>query len=564
MKISVRGYRRIARADLDLSPIALVAGQNGAGKTSLFQAVAAALTKNTTPMGIAKKDAGFLVHRGVGAGSVKVTTEGGHVQIDWPECKGTYEGQDPPRASTFAAGTECILDLKSDARAKALAGYVNSAPVITDLYDAMNDAGFTDDAVRKTWEAIEADGWDAVHRKSSEFGANLKGQWEAVTGERYGSAKAADWRPDGWTDELAAADLSSLEREIAEAKATLEKTIATSAVSADEIKRLRADVAAFEPTALEKMRDAISGAREAVEEAEKERAALPAADADEGIPCPSCGTHLMVDRAYKGPTTLKLAEKVTEADLKKRRTARAEADGKCERLRGDLATLQTSLAGLENKQRAAELAQKRLAEVGGADAPAGGATAAEVDAAREAVAKAEKAHAAANAKLRADRIHGQIARNAKLIEILAPDGLRRRKLAAGLESFNADLAELCASAGWPAVRLDEELSAHYGAEPYWNCSESQQMRVRITLQVAIAQADQSSAVLIDRADMLDQKGRNGLFGMLKAAGLPALVLMTANVPDKVPDLRRAGLGASYWLDGGALSPIGQAETRAAA
>lgn len=564
MRISVRSYRRIERADIDLAPIALVAGHNGAGKTSLYQAAVAALTRHTTPMGIAKKDAAALVARGSDLGSVRVATATGHTAISWPACKGETDGTAPPSSSAFAAGAACILDMKDDDRARALGGYVNSIPTVTDLYTAMNDVGYSDDAARKIWEKVEGEGWDAIHGKTVENGAKLKGQWEAVTSERYGSAKAGDWKPAGWSAELANADLSSIEREISEAKAALEGTIATTAVSAAELERLRTEAVGNAPGALERMQRAVEGAQETVTAAEEERAALPAADNDAGIPCPSCGTHLIVDKAWKGPTALKLAETITESDLKLRREARAAADGKCERLRGILTTQRNGLNNLENAERTAEAAKAKLAEIAIADAQSGQQAPDEVAGRRAALADAEAAHKALSSKLNADRIHAAIGKNVTLIEILAPDGLRRKKLAAGLDDFNGRLEKLSAAAKWPAVWIDETLNAFYGTEPYWNCSESQQMRTRITLQVAMALGDQSEAVLIDRADQLDQKGRNGLFMLLKHAGLKALVLMTINAPDKVPALAKAGLGHSYWLDGGSVAEIGQAETKAAA
>lgn len=564
MRVAVRNYRRVERADIDLSRIALVAGQNGAGKTSLHQAVAAVLTRRTSPMGIAKKDAAQMVLRGAQSGESRAIHDGGAASVSWPSCEASAEGTAPPSATLFAAGLASILDLKPEDRAKALAGYVNAAPTVTDLYGAMNDAGYTDDAVRKVWESIEAKGWDAIHSKAVENGASLKGQWEGVTGERWGAAKGEAWAPAGWTLDLASADVSSLQREVGEAKAALEGSIAKSAVSSAELDRLRADARGPDAETMGKMRAAVAGQRETIDHFEAERAALPPAENDSGIPCPSCGKHLVVDRAWKGETSLKLAETVPEAVLKERRAARAALDGRCANLRDDLAKLQSGLTRLETEERAAELAKAKLAEITTADTNSIATPAAEVEARRQALTQAEAALASVNAKLAAAKVHAGIAKNILLINILAPDGLRRNKLAAGLDAFNAGLAKLSAAAGWPAVRLDETLDAHYGLEPFWNCSESQQMRVRVTLQVAMAQTDQSSAVLIDRADMLDQKGRNGLFGLLKAAGLPALVLMTANNPDKVPPLARAGLGRSYWLQAGTLAEIGAAPAKAAA
>jgi hypothetical protein len=68
----------------------------------------------------------------------------------------------------------------------------------------------------------------------------------------------------------------------------------------------------------------------------------------------------------------------------------------------------------------------------------------------------------------------------------------------------------------------------------------------------MAKMDESAAVVIDEADILDQKGRNNLFALLKDTGIRAVVCMTANKPDVVPDLAKAKLGQSYWVKDGVV------------
>ena len=54
---------------------------------------------------------------------------------------------------------------------------------------------------------------------------------------------------------------------------------------------------------------------------------------------------------------------------------------------------------------------------------------------------------------------------------------------------------------------------------------------------------------------LDAPTRSGLFSMLGQAELSAVVCMTLSRREQVPDLARAGLGESYWLDDGVLEPL---------
>ncbi|RMD61382.1 MAG: hypothetical protein D6826_10040, partial [Alphaproteobacteria bacterium] len=170
------------------------------------------------------------------------------------------------------------------------------------------------------------------------------------------------------------------------------------------------------------------------------------------------------------------------------------------------------------------------------------------------------------AKREADRIHTAIEANQHVIDVLAPGGLRARKLAEAVRRFNAEaLAPLCEAAGWRAVTLDNGLEPTYGGRPYALLSASEQYRVRATLQVAMARLDGSEAVILDAADILDRRGRNGLFKMLIAAGLPALIGMTITDPEKTPppDLAASGRGMTYWIENGIAAPLGNGARAAA-
>jgi hypothetical protein len=51
--------------------------------------------------------------------------------------------------------------------------------------------------------------------------------------------------------------------------------------------------------------------------------------------------------------------------------------------------------------------------------------------------------------------------------------------------------------------------------------------------------------------------------VLRAAGVDALVAMTINRPEFVPDLEKAGFGASYWIEDGIARPLDEAMQEAA-
>ena len=64
MNIEIRNTLGVERADIVVSPIALLSGLNGAGKTSTLTAIGCALTGITMPASLPKKDAKVIVRDG--------------------------------------------------------------------------------------------------------------------------------------------------------------------------------------------------------------------------------------------------------------------------------------------------------------------------------------------------------------------------------------------------------------------------------------------------------------------------------------------------------------------
>jgi hypothetical protein len=156
----------------------------------------------------------------------------------------------------------------------------------------------------------------------------------------------------------------------------------------------------------------------------------------------------------------------------------------------------------------------------------------------------------------AENIQRRIVGNDRVLTILAPGGLRAKKLARVLDLFNsAQLAPLCAAAGWRAATLDAEMTIAYGGRPYRRLSTSEQYRVRAVVAVAMARIDGSDMVVLDAADVLDGTTRSELFALLDEAQLPALVCMTLTRKEQVPDLAAIGAGCSYWISSGICEPL---------
>lgn len=555
MKISGRDYRGIERFDIELNQIALIAGRNEAGKSCVLEAARAALCGMAIPIvGVLKKDAKLLVRDGAERGHAHVEyDDGGTAQVEWPSTSVKGDCDPPMQCTDYASGLLHLLDQPVAGRAQALRTYINSDPTQEEVEAAAKDAGYQDGAIAKIWAGVRDD-WDATYRRARAYTVKLKGQWQEVTGEKYGAKKGADWGSVESTDREALVESANT------AEQTVLDTAGAVAVSDVEIERLNRDIEAAKETENRMaLNDELNPVRDKLKEFQDERDAIPDEVDDfgpaiENAPCPDCGSVLTV--AATAPLVLASYSpepevKPDKAKIQERKELRETLDEVIAKHTLDIAALEGRITTASNLIAAADAAKKRLKDI--AKAP-------KLDEVAIQKAKDEFSHAqdmvrAFDAKARADKLHGDLAKNEKLIAVLAPDGLRRRKLATKLGEFNARLATICASAAWPVVRLDEKLEGHYGTRPVWAASKSGQWRARTVLQIALTQIDGSAAVLLDEADMLDKRGRNGLFKALVESGLRSLVCMTFSKRDQVPNLAKAGLGRSYWIEGGKAEAI---------
>lgn len=562
MQITIRNYRAVRRADIDLSGVVLVAGPNEAGKTSIAQAAAALLTGVSMPLpGGKKKDAAELVTDGADAGLLKLTAGEATRTLMLPTC--LFADGDFRLASEIAVGRVSLVDLKPDERAAVLVRdrYIDAAPTREDLAAAMADIEATPEQIEGVWQAIGEKGWDVQHAAVKEAVTKAKGAWEQITGEAWGQKKAAGWMPEGCDKDLIARPAEDLAVEEAAALADVDRAVANGALSVQEAAALR--LAADEGKAVD-----LAEATRDVEDAKRvheglivKRNALPTTEGQETHPCPHCGgaVAIVFHHNKNAPAHLKIptADHVTEAEARKRALDRAAIDGQIERATTMVKTAERALVAAEAKVAAGLRAAAQIAELdSAADEDAAGAA---IDAARQRLAEAQRRSKAYGTYHAAIKKFRAVAKNNQLADILAPEGLRKTALARGLGAFNDRLAAICEAARFPVFQVGPDMEISRAGVPVRLLSLSAQWRTRVMLQIAMAEIDGSAAVVIDAADILDPRGRNGLFAMLAAVKVPVLVTMTFGKPTaSVPDLAAAGIGRTYWLADGTLTPLADA------
>lgn len=571
MEVKVRNFRGCERADIKVSPIALLAGQNGAGKSSAAQAIAAATTgcpipflrPSATKPGefgtlINKGDADILVRRGSKKGEVAIVDAQGTSTVAWPKAEFATKG-DVSMSSVYAAGIIDIMDLGERVRARVVGDLINAEPTRKDVEQYLKDAEAppSEKVLDLLMESIRDQGWDATHKAATEKGVELKGKWQDATGnKRYGSTVAADWQPEGWDDGLVKRGFESLEMDYQAAQSKRDEALKSAAVDEAEVKRLQEAIdAAPSEEGVKALAATVEEKRGALKVAQDAYAELPDAD-PLSLPCPHCQGKITIQR--KGPETKLIAtEDLSSDEIKKRRNAKIEADHAVTGADREFKEAESALNDANDKVKAAGNAKKKL---DGRSEKAGQS----LQAAEEELKVAKQQRDVLKSYLDASKFHRAIQANQIYIDMLGPEGVRKVVLVRALNDFNKLLKNLSNEAQWGIVTLNEDLGLEYDAKPYILLSKSEQYRARATLQVAIAMYTESGMVILDDAEILFREnkhksnGRNGLITMVVSSQVPAIIGMSFNGPEQVPDASAVG-GISYWFDEGIAVTLEEAK-----
>ena len=578
MKINIRHFKGIERADFEASRIALVCGANGAGKSSICQAVAAALTGVPLPFISAKKGnpfdynnlltksiAGSLVKGGSTKGQVKVAGKNGYVGVKWPDADVISDGS-APSGSPYAAYLVDPLSLDDKAFGALLSQVMNMEPTKEDLSNALKDEGVSEKKIEKLWERLESDGWDTTHKAAAEHGAKLKGQWETYAGgEKYGGKKADGWIPEGWQEDLDEQSLDALDSALAKAREDLEKVVVVAAFSEAEVADLEEKAGKAEAM-IEAVTEACKArdeAKQAHADAVQERADLgadPSESNEMQFPCPHCAEPVSVTAVRgQGVTTYDLkkpGKKPTKKEIDEWRKATASLDGKIANLNADYNAKARAVFEAEDASKRAREAVRALQDAKAGQGGGGGE--AEINQAREAVRIAEERLTMFNSRNSAATAHKGVKANQILVDALAPKGVRAQVLNRALRQINKELATLCLKAKWEPVVINDDMTVEYAGRPLVLMSGGERYRARATIQTLIALKDGSGMLVFDEADILDDAGEKGLIMMIHHTKLPALIGMKKDSVEDIGalDLGKKGVGETYWVEGGALAPMG--------
>lgn len=579
-RLTIENFQGARAVDLDLrAPAALIAGANGAGKSSIAEAVRLAFLGTPERVGL-KKEFGALVTDGAKVGAVALDLDEGTVGVSLP--KGTQSGEAlVPQSPVlpFVLAPERFAAAKPDERRTllfALTGTNVKADEIERRLLARGCSPLLVPSIKPILRGGFAAGADYAKQQATE----AKGSWKAATGEQWGSQKA-----EGWAAEVPPFDQAALVGERA-ALAAVEAKIeqATTALGALQQKATHYADWQHQHSAQQAQAAKLPALRQKLEfdQAEygklAERVATLEAKAGIG---PRVGlVHDLarcLDDAYNFEDTGLNLPAELDGRILKAFKAYEEQYGSLD----DAGDAEASAAlpkaieardlmarSVENDRRDIAAAEAAAEQLGGNNQPEAIAPA-DVEAARAKVTALRAEHKTINERVQAlmnakqaatgasertanaTRYHGDVLAWLAIGDALSPDGIPGEILAEALQPFNDKLAGLAELAGWRAPAVGADMGITWGGRPYRLLSESERWRVDALVGAALAEISGLRMLILDRFDCLDMAGRADALGLVDALAADGrmdtiLVLGTLKAAPPAP----SDAFTTFWIENG--------------
>lgn len=539
-------------------PVTLFAGSNGAGKSSMQEAIRMAMTGESVRVGL-KKDYSAIVTEGQESGFAQVETAAATYSVVLPSGNGLHS-ENPMLPFVLDAQRFARMDDKE--RRSFLFGLMDIKMDGESVTKRMIGKGLDANKVKQIAPFLRA-GFDAAQKEAQAKAREAKASWKTITGgETYGSNKAASWaaaKPEADASKLeqARSDLAAIETEI-EAATSLHGELTGRARQvaerAGKLAELREKAGRFA-----RIQDKLIKDEADLKMWEGKVAALQgSAKSQDAAPCPDCGVMLvmkggaLVHAEQLAKATDEELARLPEYEKALKLMQNAVANGKRDLAAADAAAValreledsgMTEAPGEEEidalAKRIAALKQSRTNQQAGIRMLE--------DAVRQAAQADEKTR-------RAAAIHNDVQHWEAIADVLAPDGIPGEMLAEALGPINYRMATSSDTSGWSLVKIDAGMSITAGGRPYALLSESEKWRADAMIAEAVSYISEIGLLVLDRLDVLDLNGREDLLYWLSLLAKDgeidtALVFGTLKaLPAKLPDL----IGA-HWIEGGYAS-----------
>lgn len=590
-RITTENFQGARAVDLDLrTPAALIAGLNGAGKSSIAEAVRLALLGTPERVGL-KKEYGALVSDGAKLGAVTLDLDEGSVGVSLP--KGAQSGEDlvpQSPALPFVLAPERFAAAKPDERRSLLFALTGTNVKADEIERRLLARGCATPLVTQIKPILRtgfAGGADFAKGQATE----AKGAWKAAAGEQWGSQKAEGWQAEIPPFNQAAldkerADLAALDSRIdatAQSLGALEQKAAAYAAARDQLAARQAKAAQL--PALRQKLDFDQ------EEHGKLAARVDALQARAGSG-PRVGLihdmAICLDEAYNidkvnaelpGPLDMRILQVLDRYEAqygKLDATGDAEAAGalpkaieardllarSVENDRRDIAAAEAAAAQLQDGA-APEAVQPADVEAARAKVTALRAERKAIDERVQQLLNAKRAATSATERTaNAAQYHQDVLAWSAIGDALSPDGIPGEILAEALQPVNDKLADLADLAGWRVPAIGADMVITFAGRPYRLLSESERWRVDALVGAALAEISGLRCLILDRFDCLDLPGRGDALGLVDALATDGrldtiLVLGTLKALPAAP----TDAFTTFWIENGTAE---QPKLRAAA
>ena len=583
-RIHAEHYLGIRHVDLTLRHrVTLIAGANGAGKSSLAEALRLALCAESVRVGL-KKEYPALVHKGAKSASVTVERDGCEPVVVSITAAG--------KVSDSAAGSEAVpampyvLDAArfahttADERRTFLFGLMNVSRDPAGIRKRLEARGCDAKLVEEFAPILRA-GFEHAHKEATKRVSEARGAWKAVTGETYGEVKAKTWKadPGDWSAEEAAqlqaldATIDTLRADHAAAQRRLGAAQSDDRRASEYRKKLaalRTHAAEFavHQAAVHRAEDQLAKVKTLLASA-REAAGMAPPPKPQTCACPACGVELVPQADGS------LVEYAAPAPV----PHDPEALATIPRLQAEMSDAARMLAQHVERRNAAERAAQDVRAMED-NIPAEPAQHPDIVAAsvasierdldtkvelqRKLRSAYERFDAADRKTKDARRHHADVCAWGKIAEALAPDGIPGELLSEALGPINERLAQSAADAGWKPVRIGEDMAITADGREYRLLSESERWRADAMICEAIAHLSELRIMVLDRFDVLDLRGRSEALGWLDVLADTgeidsAIVLGTLKaLPPSLPET----IGA-HWIEKGVIEAQEMEEEAAA-
>src|SRR4029079_1333190 len=227
------------------TPITLIAGNNGAGKSSMAEAIRQAMGFDPARVDL-KKQFPALVHNGAQSGSVYVEFGGESAVISLPGGEQAISKGLSHDALPYVVNPALFAAQTSDERRTFLLSLMGVNINGKTILSKMKAMGLPDAECDEIAPTLAA-GFEAAANAAQSHAREAKGAWRAITGETYGKQKAVGWAAPVVTANAEAItaiaeQLASLDTEIeqaSEAIGRLQGEASAASQQTGEIARLR-------------------------------------------------------------------------------------------------------------------------------------------------------------------------------------------------------------------------------------------------------------------------------------------------------------------------------------